>query len=156
MFEFKGNLSKECEDFLYNKQRRLELISLGSVSAVFSVAIIVLAIFVHYVLLIGLILFALIVLSPLLPSVKKSFLQNMPNRIVFDFDNDTIFYSSEKREDSYAISLVKELRDYGNFYHIIFSDVPDSYYVLQKDLIVKGSIEEFENCFNGKIRVMKK
>ena len=153
MFEFKGNLSKECEDFLYNKQRRLELISLGSVSAVFSIVIIVFAIIVHYVLLIGLVLFVLIVLSPLLPSVKKSFLQHMPNRIVFDFDNDTIFYSSKKREDSYAISMIKEIIDYGNFYHIIFSDVPDSYYVLQKDLMVQGTIEEFEKCFNDKIQV---
>ena len=79
----------------------------------------------------------------------------MPNRIVFDFDKDTIFYSSEKNKDSFNISQIEKILDYGNFYHLIFEPVPDSYYVLQKDLMVKGTIEEFENCFKDKISVIE-
>ena len=151
MFEFKGKLSEECEDFLYKKQRRMELISLSSVASVFSIAIIVLAILLHPILLIGLILPALFLLAPILPITKKSFLQHMPNRITFDFDEDTVFYSSEKVKDSYKISQIETILDYGNFYHLIFEPAPDSYYVLQKNLIVQGTIEEFENIFEGKI-----
>ena len=98
MFEFKGKLSEECENFLYNKQKRMELISCSCIGAVVSVIIIISAILVSPIILIGLIWSALFVLIPLLPFTKKSFLQHMPNRIVFDFDKDTIFYSSEKNK----------------------------------------------------------
>ena len=151
MFEFKGKLSEECEDFLYKKQRRMELISFSSVASVFTIVIIVLAILLHPILFIGLILPALFVLAPILPITKKSFLQHMPNRIVFDFDKNTIFYSSKKGKDSYKISQIETILDYGNFYHLIFEPAPDSYYVLQKNLIVQGTIEEFENIFESKI-----
>jgi hypothetical protein len=154
MFEFKGKLSEECENFLYNKQKRMELISCSCIGAVVSVIIIISAILVSPIILIGLIWSALFVLIPLLPFTKKSFLQHMPNRIVFDFDKDTIFYSSEKNKDSFNISQIEKILDYGNFYHLIFEPVPDSYYVLQKDLMVKGTIEEFEKCFNDKIHII--
>ena len=39
MFDFKGKLSKECEDFLFNKQRKMEVISIGFISAIFSIFI---------------------------------------------------------------------------------------------------------------------
>lgn len=155
MFEFKGKLSKECEDFLYNKQRRMELISCSCVGTVVSAIIIVLAILLHPICFIGLILPALFVLAPILPSTKKSFLQHMPNNLVFDFDKDTIFYSSEKSKDSYNISQIERILDYGNFYHVLFEPAPDSYYVLQKDLLVQGTIEEFEECFKDKINVIE-
>ena len=154
MFEFRGKLSKECEDFLYNKQRRLELISMGIVALVFSIVIIVFAIFVNSILFIGLILPLLFVIAPILPSTKRSFLQRMPNKVLFDFEKDTIFYSSEKSKDTYQISQIEKIFDYGNFYHIIFEPAPDSYYVLQKDLMVQGTISEFEEYFKDKINVI--
>ena len=150
MFEFRGKLSKECEDFLYNKQRRLELISMGIVALVFSIVIIVFAILVNSILFIGLILPLLFVIAPVLPTTKRSFLQRMPNKVLFDFENDTIFYQSEKSKDTYHISQIEKIHDYGNFYHIIFEPAPDSYYVLQKDLMVQGTISEFEECFKDK------
>ena len=155
MFEFKGKLSKECEDFLYNKQRRLELISCGVGATVFSIVIIVFAILVNPILFWGLILPLLFVIAPILPTTKKGFLQRMPNRILFDFEKDTIFYQSEKSKDTYRISQIEKIFDHGNFYHIIFEPVPDSYYVLQKDLMIQGTISEFEECFNDKINVVE-
>ncbi len=50
------------------------------------------------------------------------------------------------------IDDVKEVGDYGEFYYIVFSRPNAEPSVLcQKDLIVKGSIEEFEKFFDGKI-----
>ena len=53
-------------------------------------------------------------------------------------------------------SEVDKIFDYGNFYHIKFKGVPDSYYVLQKDLIVQGTISKFEERFKNKIRRVEK
>lgn len=79
----------------------------------------------------------------------------MPNRILFDFEKDTIFYQSEKSKDTYRISQIEKIFDHGNFYHIIFEPAPDSYYVLQKDLLIQGTISEFEECFKDKINVVE-
>ena len=155
MFEFRGNLSKECEDFLYNKQKRLELFSLGGVCAIFSIIIIVLSVLIHPIFLIFFFLLAFMMVTPFLPITRKSFLQHMPKSIVFNFSEDTVFYKSNKSEYSDRISDIEKIYDYGNFYHIKFKKVPDSYYVLQKDLITQGTIGKFEECFKDKMLVAK-
>ena len=155
MFEFRGNLSKECEDFLYNKQKKLELFSLGGVCAIFSIIIIVLSVLLHPIFLIFFFLIAFVLVTPFLPITKKSFLQRMPKSIVFNFSEDTVFYKSDKSEYSDRISDIEKIYDYGNFYHIKFKGVTDSYYILQKSLITQGAIDEFEECFKDKILIVK-
>ena len=80
----------------------------------------------------------------------------MPNRITFNLNKDTLIYRSNKGENSYMISDIEKIYDYGNFYHIKFKGVPDSYYVLQKDLITQGTIDNFVDCFKDKICVAEK
>ena len=155
MFDFKGKLSKECEDFLFNKQRKMEVISIGCVSAVFSIIIVIFAILFHPAILLGLLLFAFMLLVPFLPINRKNFLEHMPNRIWFDFNEGDVFYKSQKGKSSYGIEDIDKILDYGNFYHIKFKKIPDSYYILQKDLIVQGTIEKFEKYFENKIRKVK-
>lgn len=156
MFEFRGKLSKECEDFLFNKQRKMEVISIGCVSAVFSVVIIVFSILYNPAILFGLLLFAFMLLVPFLPINRKKFLEHMPNRIWFDFNEEAVFYKSKNNVSSYGIEDIDKILDYGNFYHIKFKQYPDSYCVLQKDLIVQGTIEKFEERFKNKIHLANK
>ena len=156
MFEFRGKLSKECEDFLFNKQRKMEVISLGCVSAILGIAIIVFAVLFHPAILLGLLWCVFVVFVPFLPMNKKAFLERMPNRIIFDLKERTILYKSNKSADSCGVDDIEKIFDYGNFYHIKFKQYPDSYYVLQKDLIVQGTIEKFEKQFKNKIRLANK
>ena len=151
MFEFRGKLSKECEDFLFNKQRKMEVISLGFASAIFSIIIIFFAVLFHPAILLGLLLFAFMLLIPFLPMNKRIFLEHMPSRILFDLKKGFVFYKSQKNVNSYEIEDIDEILDYGNFYHVKFKKIPDSYYILQKDLIVQGTIEEFVEYFKDKI-----
>ena len=53
MFEFKGKLSKECEDFLFYKQRKMEVISICFASVVVSIPIIIFAFSFHLAILGG-------------------------------------------------------------------------------------------------------
>ncbi len=156
MFEFKGKLSKECEDFLFNKQRKMEIMSICIASVVVGIPIIILAISVHPAILLGLLVFPIALLIPFLPLNRQSFLEFMPYRIWFDLKEDTVFYKSKKNVSSYGIRDIEKIFDHGNFYHIKFKKVPDSYYVLQKDLMVQGTIEKFENHFKNKIRRIEK
>ena len=66
-----------------------------------------------------------------------------------------------EKEDNYAgkeVIDVKKVIDKGNFYIILFYfPHKDVNFICQKDLIVEGTIEEFEEFFEGKIvRKIKK
>ncbi len=51
-----------------------------------------------------------------------------------------------------SVSDVKKIIDYGEWYRIIFySKHIETEHICQKDLIVKGTIEEFEKLFEGQI-----
>ena len=156
MFEFCGKLSKECEDFLYNKQKKLDFISVCVVCIIFSIIVVALSILLHPIILLFFLLIAFMLAIPFLSITKKGFLEHMPNRITFNLNEDTLIYRSNKGENFYMISDIEKIYDYGNFYHIKFKGVPDSYYVLQKDLITQGTIDNFVEYFKDKICVAEK
>ena len=59
---------------------------------------------------------------------------------------------SEKTTIRNPISKVKAVNDYGEFYEVVFPSIYiTAIYVCQKNLISKGSIEEFEAVFSDKI-----
>jgi hypothetical protein len=52
----------------------------------------------------------------------------------------------------YSINEVRKVIDYGDFYSIrIKQQYEFGVFLCQKDLLTKGSIEEFEKTFKGKI-----
>ncbi len=66
--------------------------------------------------------------------------------------NGEIEAISEKTTISKPISKIKAVNDYGEFYEIVFPSVYiTAVCVCQKNLLSKGSIEEFEALFNGMI-----
>ena len=51
---------------------------------------------------------------------------------------------------------IKEVRDFGEYYVLIFRDSGNfSQIICQKDLLTKGTIEQFEELFDGKIMRMQ-
>ena len=57
------------------------------------------------------------------------------------------------------IDSVDTVIDYGDWYHLLFNfEDRDTYFVCQKNLLTKGTLEEFEALFDGKIerRLAKK
>ena len=156
MFEFEGQLSKECIDFIYNKQKKLELLSISIVCIIFSIILLLLAFLLHPIVLIFFIIIAIMLAIPFLPSTKKAFLVRVPDRYIFDLDEGTLTSISNKTKYIDQIDDIEKLIDYGNFYHIKFKQIPDSYFVLQKDLITKVMIDSFEEYFRDKIYASKK
>ena len=57
-----------------------------------------------------------------------------------------------KNYNTYRVDEVKRVEDYGDFYRIIFYFPHcDRFCICQKDLIMQGTIEEFEEMFAGYI-----
>ncbi len=95
--------------------------------------------------------FVAITLIPLIPKTKKQKLQLTPKRIFTD--GETLTCVGENYTESMLIGDEKEVRDYGEFYVLVypFGKVSEKF-VCQKKLLTKGSLEEFEALFEGKIK----
>ena len=86
------------------------------------------------------------------PSKKKPM---MPGAILID--NEYIEYQSQQATVCRNISDVKVVRDYGEFYDIIsYFGKGSDFYVCQKDMLSRGTLEDFEKLFEGKIVRMTK
>ena len=96
---------------------------------------------------------ALFVVIPLLthiPKSKKGKKSIIPKRIYTD--EDSIVCVSEKYTEHRLLSDVKQVRDYGEFYEIIFPfGKISSNFICQKNLLTIGTVDEFEKLFDGKI-----
>lgn len=83
------------------------------------------------------------------------------NRLRFEwnynikFDDGTITQISNHQNgaiQSFKISKAKKVVDYGRYYYIFLYRLdPSKGIVCQKDLLIKGTLEEFEKLFDGKI-----
>ena len=75
--------------------------------------------------------------------------------IVLDNEIVTFINRTFQKVKTIPFSQIKKVKDEGNFYVIIFGGYSNGI-VCQKDLIVEGSIQEFEKLFEGKIVRNKK
>lgn len=148
MFEFSGSLSYEIIAKVKKQQRKGEITVISIVTLVFSIPLIIIAIDVTPIVLLFLIIFALMYIPSFIPPTK-SFIEYMPVNILLDLEDGTIVYKNKTIEMFHMISDIKNIEDNTDFYRVIFS-VGDKnpYYILQKDLIVQGTIQEFEEYFN--------
>lgn len=96
--------------------------------------------------------YALIPLTMIIPTGKKMREEN--NTIRVFTDEEYIVASVAKQKEEYKlIEDVKVVNDYGEFYQLIFpwEKGISNIFICQKNLIIKGTIEEFEALFEGKI-----
>lgn len=84
-------------------------------------------------------------------AVKADKNKSVPKRI--HISDNILQYASDQFTESRNIEEVKSVWDYGEYYIIIFGKLGQlfPYFVCQKNLLTKGSIDEFEALFAGKI-----
>lgn len=94
--------------------------------------------------------FVCILLTLRIPKSKKERTAVMPKRVYTE--EEFIVCVADTYEEYRNMGDVKEVRDYGDFYELVFpfGKVSDKF-ICQKDLLTKGTIEEFESLFEGKI-----
>lgn len=85
-----------------------------------------------------------------IPKSKKEKTSIMPKRIFTE--DEYIICITDKCEEVKKICDVKKVKDFGEFYEIVFplGKVSEKF-ICQKELLSKGSLEEFESMFEGKI-----
>lgn len=84
---------------------------------------------------------------------KKLLNLNIPTRVIISGDTiSTLALGGKSPIKTVSLSKIKKIIDAGDWYEIIFKhgNICNSW-VCQKDLIVEGTIDEFEQLFHDKI-----
>ncbi len=85
-----------------------------------------------------------------IPPNAKSKRARTPNLVYVQ--DDLIICAANKYQECRKVRDVKKVRDRGEFYEIVFFlDRYSEKFICQKDLLTKGTLEEFEHLFEGKI-----
>ena len=156
MIVFDGNITGEAEKRVLEKARDSDQLAL------FLTAIPVLPFLLFLSRIFGvwvwayLLIFAFIpILVRIIPKSKKEKQQICPNRIVID--NEYIFVKAGKKEYRMNVSDVKEVQDCKTYYEFRFRYRIGRFCyccICQKDLLVKGTLEELETMFKDKLTDM--
>lgn len=148
MIEFKGEILQEYKLYLIKKERFSELMFVSIVAVIISMAIIIVAIFWDLIALCCLALPVVLIIVDILP--KQGYEKIIPTRITIDENLITI--EAMANIPSKDIADVTHVIDGGDFYQICFKfPYRANYFFCQKDLIIQGTLEEFEALFEGKI-----
>lgn len=152
MIEFRGYIAGAAEKHFRKKSQTLVQNSLLIGMVVFLPIIIFIAIRIRYALLLiaycG--MFAIIPLLVRIPQSKKERRSYTPKKIVIDGKN--IVCVADKYTETKRINDVKMVLDFGEFYEVVFPfGKMSEKFICQKDLLIKGSLGEFEKIFKGRI-----
>lgn len=154
MIEFRGYLEGSAEKHFHKRSKiiGLEIILVGMLMILpaawtFSLFLKIPEIIIA----VPIIVFTCAILVTLIPKSKKERISITPKKIIIE--QDYILCVAEKYTETRSIHDVKLVRDFGEFYDIIFpfGKVSDKF-ICQKSLLKKGSIGQFEELFEGKIK----
>ena len=155
MAEFKGTVSKSIQKYIVNQQRRL-------LTTLFVISSLVLSpCFFVFPAIIGSerwvengicatfgIISLVILWFRLIPLPSKTKEKWCFNHIFFDGEYIVGIYP-DGREQFSLISDAKYVKDHGEYYEVFYARAV--IFCCQKDLLVSGTLEEFEALFEGKI-----
>lgn len=151
MIEFTGYLTGAAKKYFFKRGiKYLQNIFLGAAILV-SPPIVMFALKIQSLLLIVgyIIATSVILIAPCL-QVKSDKDKYVPKLI--RIQDNILLSASDGITESRYIEEVKEVRDYGEYYALVFPmGKLSEKFVCQKDLLTKGTLEEFEALFEGKI-----
>ncbi len=154
MIEFRGELTGESKKFLLRKQVKLQTAVALIVVAIFSIPVVLASIFFMPICLLFFIPLGLYLLFSVITPSKRDQKKFVPDSITIDPEEETIVHKCPAMERFHMISSVKRVEDYGEWYNFVFNyEDRDLYFVCQKSLLQKGTIEDFEKIFSDKIVV---
>lgn len=154
MFEFSGEFSEESKQYILKDSAQSACLITSIVSIFFGAIIIIIAVITGItILLLALVaLLAVVVTATISPYIYRvQTIQNMqPNRVCIG-ENGFIEADWETRSMGKSISDIKKIIDVEGCYHIVFYFPKESDLIIQKNLITKGTLEDFEEMFKEKL-----
>ena len=151
MIEFNGDITGNCQKYMLKRSSHLGRIGALITAVLFGIPAIIISIVWDWIVIIILPVLCLFVFLAGATPEPKTHSSILPTKVTITTTNE-IISESESFHYTRAIADVKEIVDLGEWYHIFFyPECRNGHFVCQKDLLTKGSIEEFEKIFEGKI-----
>ncbi|MBR2971777.1 MAG: hypothetical protein IKC61_02480 [Clostridia bacterium] len=161
MIEFNGKISGLAEKHMWKRGKRITLaILILGLTVLFPFVILLwrkLESFYGFnIWVLPVMYVSLFIILPLiawvLPKSKKEKNDLVTNKVFTD-EEYIVVVLSNGHEEYKLISKAKRVNDYGDFYEIVFplSAGISENFICQKSLLTKGTLEEFEALFEGKI-----
>lgn len=149
MIEFKGELSKDAKKLILMKEVQASAFAASLVAVLFSVATVIISLFVDKIILLFLILYVAFIVLACIPH-KKTINKLMPDSVTIE--GDFIYIKNKMAGVTRSIYDVKKVIDMGEWYYIIFNfPHKNLLFLCQKSLLNVGSLKEFEALFEEKI-----
>lgn len=162
MIRFCGKISSQYEKDIIALRGRQVAIMYSFITIILTIIGVIVAIIFHlkadlyWFVVYGLILLVIALVLFVTARPKRNF-------IVWDYDitiNEDIIKIIWQHQNGFVttktVKKIKKVVDYGEYYLLFLFRWDASHSIIcQKDLLVDGSLEEFENIFSGKIKVMK-
>lgn len=150
--EFRGYISGKAEKRFRMKSRIIGLQIILITILLFCPGILIFGIKTQTQIIVKITIFASVafLLMAFIPKSKKEWKSLTPKRIFID--EDCIVCVADKYTDTKYIDDVKKVYDRDEYYELVFpvGKISEKF-ICQKDLLSKGSIEEFEALFEEKI-----
>ena len=149
MILFQGEINLAIKKQILKKESFIGFISAFIPAILVAIIIIILTISIHWIYIVMLPVLGLFVFVATLLPTKRDNGTLFPEQVYIK--NDIIECKGKCFYKSRHLSKIKKIIDKGEWYQIIFYfPYKNISFICQKDLIIKGSIEEFEKIFAGK------
>lgn len=145
MIEFSGEVSKKLKKKI-KKEHYIGKIRFGLILIIMCIVLTVFTVDYDVKFAIGFILPFIIGVLSFIPPSEKTLNNYTPTKIVIDSYSVEIFGVEDYLHPQRGTGEIKSIIDYGDYYEMNFKNL--SSFVCQKDLITKGTIEEFEEMFS--------
>ncbi len=152
MIIFNGKLSSKSINYITSQLKQKKVINkllliYVIIVCISSVPIILLGLLAHWLCF----FFEIIVLGAVFVALKILWndMNKIPEKVVVDNINIMLYF--EKGEMVIESSKIVQVLDLGSFYQLLLRGGINQNFICQKDLLVKGTLEDFENLFAGKI-----
>jgi len=150
MIEFNGNLSENNKKIMGKVQQKISSISGWITAVLFAIPITVFVVKDTPLFALGYLVCLLVGIASSVPIKKKYRELICPTNITIE--DDIITSSGENFSQVRNIQDIKRIDDYDDYYRIWFHFPHQSQmFLCQKDLLVQGTIEEFEERFEDLI-----
>lgn len=150
MLKFYGQISESNKKFIIKREKLIFFLASLIPVIIGTILTIIAAIKINYIWFLFLIPILFFISIPLYPLGKKTLDLMIPTKIIIN--KQMIISEGNNYKCVRNSNDIKKIIDYGNYYQIYFNWPKKSYrFLCQKDLIVEGTIEDFEKIFSNKI-----
>ncbi|MDR1939357.1 MAG: hypothetical protein LBQ40_00995 [Clostridiales bacterium] len=153
MIEFRGELSPESKSYVQKESSKLAVLSCLIVTIVVGIILIFVGALWEWLVVAFIIVPVFMTIGAAIPKLNapiKVLDLYLPQKLIIE--GETMSIEGKKLFETRLITEVKKVVDMGKCYYIKFNRLPlTPYFIFQKNLIVEGSLEDFEKLFESKI-----